>query len=132
MMARISIALLGFVIAALSLAPILFIGDPAPDSSRAWRGATVVLALIVSWLIGSASAAIVMHPFFKKDGVRMTIVSAGVALLVFAVGLFIVAFEILRDPVLLQTFPLSLICAYLGGGMILIQLRHILKRQHNS
>lgn len=104
---RIVGTLVGLALALLALAPAVFIGDPAADSSRLLRALTVWGAVIASWLTGSLALSLVTTP----------LLAAG--LVAAAVALFVATSVYVRDSFTLELFPLCLLLAYLGGALML-------------
>ena len=115
---RILGTLVGLALALLALAPAVFIGDPAADSSRLLRALTVWGAVIASWLTGSLALSLVTTPLLAA-GLSRRLVATGAGLVAAAVALFVATSVYVRDSFTLELFPLCLLLAYLGGALML-------------
>ena len=114
-----AIIVLGFIFSILCLAPIVFIGDPTDSPDQTLRTLTVYIALIASFTIGSLSVGAITTPIMRDNEHRIFIILVGMAILLFSLFFFKISFEIIHSDISLALFPISLITAYIGGGLMI-------------
>jgi hypothetical protein len=108
--------------AIVCLIPVAFIGDPAEGGYDRQR-VVVAMALTLSFVLGASAMLLFIRAIRMITGgyvaARRLNVMRGVVLVVSAVLLYWLGFVQIRSPLLLLTFPVSLLMLYLGGGFLL-------------
>lgn len=115
---RVFVSTIGVIISIACLLCVLFIGDPSDKSDWHAREYTVYVVLTISWVIGSISVWFSLSNFIRINNI-IKIIFTAIIFLIFSIALFLISYNLIRSELLLMSFPISLLSAYFGGGLLL-------------